>query len=236
MAKLTYLQLVNRCLRRLSQSDATDVTSLSGQSQIVADAINEAQTELWKEENWYSLYKTTTFATVASTGTYDIATIASDWGRVLDMIDTTNNRVLIEDITRVFDEDDPDADYTGTPTHFTVEGANFRLYPIPNGAYTIRLRYYQIPDTLSANSDTYDLPYECENCLIQFALATTYEYLNKFDNADRAWIKYGQHLKKAKAINGKMIDRFRVIGRKHWIDGIHGIRPPKLPSNYPGYY
>ena len=47
MAKLTFLQMTNRVLRRLSRADVTDVTALTGQAQIAADAINEAQKALF---------------------------------------------------------------------------------------------------------------------------------------------------------------------------------------------
>ena len=64
MAKLTFLQMTNRVLRRLSRADVTDVTALTGQAQIAADAINEAQKALFAEStNWYSLYKTRIFTT-----------------------------------------------------------------------------------------------------------------------------------------------------------------------------
>lgn len=314
MAKLTFLQLVNRGTSRLTQATATDVTTLSGQVQVFADAINEAQNELFKEENWYSLYATRKWKTIVYTastiaavsGTPDTFTdsdsgfvtagfqdgqqiltsgfddsddnstwtlasssgvaagtltlqtadtlvdseaagnsisitaitypVASDFGRAIDLLDMTNNHILIEDTTRNFDMDDPDADYTGPPSHFTIDGGFYRIHPIVAQANLIRERYIKIPTALSANTDTSDLPVECENCLIQFALATTYEYLNKFDNADRAWIKYGKFLSKAKEANAKIINKTRVIGKHNFIDGVTGIRAPRFPSHYPRTY
>ena len=89
MAKLTFLQLTNRVLRRLTRADVSDVTSLSGQAQIAADAINEAQNALFAEAvNWYSLYKTRVFTTariVATTVSFEDANpdTISDSGNAL---------------------------------------------------------------------------------------------------------------------------------------------------------
>lgn len=74
MAKLTYLQLVNRVLKRITQTElSSGVSSATGHAKIIAELINEAQTELWTETiNWYSLYKQRVFETVV----YTASTIA----------------------------------------------------------------------------------------------------------------------------------------------------------------
>lgn len=229
MAKLPYLELTNRVLRRITQSDISDVTAATGHALIITNLINEAQNQLAMDVDWYSLYTTRTFSTVASTAEY---AQASDWGKTINMIDESNNWVLIESFNRSFDEVDPDADTEGTPTHFSLTGTNYRFYPIPNGVYTIRERYWKQPTALAANSDTSDLPIEVENCIIQWALSGIYEYLNKFESADRAIAKYLKILERADAANRRKIDRIVRLGGHGFIDGIHGIRPTRLPPTY----
>lgn len=155
--------------------------------------------------------------------------VASDFGRTIDLIDTTNNWLLTEDATRGMDEADPDADYTGNPTHFTLQGSNYRLYPIPAGIYTIRDRYWKQPIALAANADTSDLPIEAENCIILWIHYQMLEYLNKFDSADRKRMEFERALKRAKLMNQKMIDRMYAFQPSRREDGIHITR---FPSNY----
>jgi hypothetical protein len=301
MAKLTYLQLTNRILKRITLAEISDVTAATGTQEIVTELINEAQNEIWTEDNWYSLYRTRTFLTetyTASTisfaeanpdtiddsasgfgsfqagqaiyvtgstsndGTYTIATAAagtltlqtaddlateaagdsvtitamsypvpSDWGRTLSLVDVTNNRILFEDDTKSFDIFDPDANQTGIPEAVALEGDQYKLFPIPAGDYTIRERYWKIPDTLSANANTSDLPIECENAIIQYALMRVLEYLNKFEASDRARIEFQRHIEKAKAKNKKMIDKMNIMGSGGY-PYHHRPFPPKLPSKY----
>jgi hypothetical protein len=299
MAKLSYLELTNRVLKRISQSVITDVASAEGKSLIVTELINEAQNELWTQANWYSLYKTRKWSTVTYTaatitfndanpdtitdsasgfgdfqdgqqilvsgsssndGTYTVSTavagtltlqsadtltaeaagesvtiipitypVPSDWGRAIDLVNVTDNMVLTEDVMRAFDEDDPDMDSTGTVTHFALNGSFYRLHQIPASATVIRERYWKLPTALAANADTSDLPIECENCIIQFAMVGINEYLNKFENADRARTVFGHMLRSAVAMNSKMIDQ---LIRFRGADVGVGIHPPRLPSSY----
>ena len=130
MAKTSYLNLTNKILRRVNESVITDVTAATGKALIVTNLINEAQNTLYGEAvNWYSLYTTDTITTVASTGEY---ALPSDYGRGLVMINETSNWVMVEDFIKGIDEVDPNRDSTSPPTHFTIQGPNFRLYPIPS--------------------------------------------------------------------------------------------------------
>lgn len=72
MAKLTYLVLTNRVLKRINRNEITDVSTVTGTDKIVTEFINEAQTYLSSIEDWYSLYKTRKFSTVK----YTASTIA----------------------------------------------------------------------------------------------------------------------------------------------------------------
>lgn len=227
MAKTDYLELTNKVLRRINQAEVTDVTALTGHSLIISNYINECQIELYNETNWYSLYATRDFSTVAGTAEY---AVASDYGRTLDLIDMTNNRVLVEDFTRNFDESDPDEDTQGTPTHFTIQGSNYRLYPIPAGINSMRDRYFKQPVTLAANTDTSDLPIECENLLISYASWNTLNYLNLHDRADREQINYEKKLKKARIANTRKLDHLIKFS------GLNDTRFPLIPAQFPSNY
>lgn len=231
MAKLTYLQLVNRVLPRIMQSTISDVTSAAGHSLVISDLINEAQEALFNETDWYSLYTTTTFATVASTAEY---AVPSDIGRTIDLIDETNNRVLIEDYSRAMDTQDPDATVTGQPETFSLQGSNYRLWPIPSSVYTIRVRYWKAPPALSANTDTSSLPIECQNCLLSYAYTGAYEYINEFERADRERQKFFNLLNKAKLDNASKLDKMWVMNSSRHARGV--FESPRWPAGYPSDY
>ena len=159
--------------------------------------------------------------------------VASDWGRTIDLADVSNNTMLTEDVLRAFDEADPNADYTGTPTHFSLQGAAYRLYPMVAGAYKIRERYWMAPTSLSANTSTSDLPIECENILIHWAWYKILEYMNKFEQADRLRIETQRLLSQAKSMNDKMIDKMHVMSANMYHNG---LQPPRFPSHYGRMY
>jgi hypothetical protein len=311
MAKLSYLQLVNRVLKRITQSElSSGVSTSTGQAKIISELINEAQNELWTEtSNWYSLFKMRTFSLVpytASTiafveggasadtitdtangfgnfqpgqtiyvsgstsndGIYVIGTavagtitlqtsddltaevlgdsvtiypitypVASDWGRTHHLVDITNNRVLTEEYTRSFDEANPAMDSYSNPSHFSMQGDFYRFYYPASSTVKIIDRYWAIPDALSGDSDTSDLPIFCENFIIHWAWMSILDYLNKFEQADRIRVKiYGSPtmkddaiLQKIKAANKKMLD---IYLRFEPQETRAGLQPPKFPAHY----
>lgn len=226
MAKQTYLELTNRILGRINQSEIANVTTATGHSLIITDLINEAQNELFTDANWYSLYTARSFNTVADTAT---SAVASDFGRGISLQDTTNNRLLIEDVFKAFDEQDPNADMTGPPTHYAYQNGYYRFYPVPAGVYAMTDRYWKQPTALSTNSSTSDLPVECENAIIHYAWYKILQYLNKFEQADRIRIEYEKTLNKAIKMNDKMLDKMHVMQRSGFYQG---IEPPRWPSGY----
>lgn len=137
--------------------------------------------------------------------------VASDFGRTIDLVDTTNSRVLTEDVTRIFDEVDPDINVTGIPSHFAFQEDSYRLWRIPGGTYKIRERYWKQPTALSVNADTSDLPIETENCIIFWTWYHMLEYLNKFEQADRVRRDYERQLQLAIKANQKKIDKMHVF-------------------------
>ena len=229
MAKTSYLNLTNKILRRITQDVITDVSTATGTALIVTNMINEAQIEVYNEHShWYSLYATRVFTTSGGTAEY---ALQSDYGATIDLFDKTNNRMLIEEVIRPLDAADPDEDTTGVPTHFAIQGSNYRLFPIPGGAYNIKERYWTLPTTLTANANTSDLPIEVENALFYYALAEVQEYLNKFEQSDRSRLKYRTALTKAIAKNKKKIDRLRRF-KDAFPHSNYGIAPPRFPSSY----
>lgn len=167
--------------------------------------------------------------------------VASDFGRAYHLVDLTNNRIITEDTTRGFSEDDPQMLSFNQPTHFSMQGNFYRLYYPPSGVYTIIDRYWKSPQTLVNDADLYDFPLFCENFLIHYAWMKMLEYLNKFDQADRIRLQiYGDPLKKMPGIMQKCISANRVVIDKmlrfHPSRGGRAIEPPRFPSHYGARY
>lgn len=204
MAKLTYLQLINRVLSRVPESAITEVSTAVGNALSIAELINEAQGVISMETEWYSLYTTRDFSTSADTAEYSLA---SDFGRSIDLVNTTSNRIMSEVNIQEIDAADSNADMTGDPSSFALVEPNYRLHPIPNGVFVMRDRYYKLPDALVSNSDQSDLPIECEICIINYAFAGIKEILKEYPNSDRAKLDFAKNLTKAKDVNKDKLNR-----------------------------
>ncbi len=227
MAKLTYLQMVNRLLLRINQTElASGVSSATGHAKIISQFLNEAQDHIALESDWYSLITSRTPSTVADTATL---AVASDHMRTLHLEDTTNNRVLVEDYQKALYYGDPDQDTTGTPIYFAIEGANYRFWPIPAGAYTLKDTYLATPTAMSSDGDNSSLPLEAQNALISYAAVLMFEHQNNIERADRERVTYQRALDRAIYLNDTRIDQthaFGVTRRVNYLDD------PRFPENY----
>jgi hypothetical protein len=162
--------------------------------------------------------------------------VATDFGRAFHLVDITNNRILTEDATVSFSEDDPQMLQFNEPTHFSIQGDFYRLYYIPSGSFTMVDRYWKVPTILTSDADVYTLPLFCENFLIHWPLMRVLEYMNKFDAADRVRTQiYAAKgvLEKSMFANSKVLDkmlRFQPTG------GGRPIAPPRFPGAYGARY
>jgi len=227
MAKKTALQIVNQTLREINQTVLTDFSSISGQAQITLDYINQAQEVLFNEENWYSLYTTRTFSTVASTAT---VALASDFGRGIDMVNLTSNVRLEENYIKVMDKKDSGALQTGSPELFAITGTNYEFYPIPAAVESLRERYWAMPTDLSAVSDTSALPIEAQPALLHYVKAQVMAYLNRYEASQFHFARYGAELKAAQRSNKRKLDRMDAFRDTN---EIHIFGSPRMPTNYP---
>lgn len=227
MAKKTALEIVNQTLREINQTVLTDFTTISGHAQIALDYINQAQEVLFNEQNWYSLYTTRTFTTVASTAT---VALASDFGRGIDLINLTTQLRLTEDYIKIMDYKDSGSLQEGTPELFAITGTNYEFFPIPNDAYSIRERYWAMPTDLSAVGDTSALPIEAQPALLHYVKASVLGYLNRYESSQFHFARYNVELRTAIKANKKKIDHFIQFQDTREINVI-GV--PRLPSNFP---
>ena len=169
----------------------------------IVNYINDTQNDIFNE---YRLpFMEATQAYTLNIGTADITNgsdLPTNFVSPILLLLTTNGyekRLQFRDV-REMDELHPDYEASstpnGTPTDAYKYGETIKVYPEPDQAYTVTLRYYKKPTVLSADADVPELPSEFEEMLV---LGASYRILQVKDNYDQAGIlqnKYDELLDK----------------------------------------
>jgi hypothetical protein len=154
---MTYLELVNDVLARLRETSVSTVTETT-YSTLIGKFVNDAKRQIEDAFSWNVLGQTITVTTASSTASYSL-TGAGQKFQVMDVINTTSNVGLINisfvDMNRKLN-------FTplvnSIPTEFAFDGVDasydtkVNLYPIPDGAYTIKFALTVPQATLSSGS------------------------------------------------------------------------------------
>lgn len=73
---------------------------------------------------------------------------------IVTMRDLTNKLDLIQETIQFYDGLDTSGDVKGQPEYFVLYGeGKFLLFPTPDGAYDLRIRYRKLPDEMVADGD-----------------------------------------------------------------------------------
>ena len=154
---MTYLELINDVLVRLRETTVSTTTETS-YSTLIGKFVNDAKRQIEDAFSWNVLGQTITVTTAASTPAYSL-TGAGQKFQVMDVINTTSNVGLINisfvDMNRKLN-------FTplvnSIPTEFAFDGVDasydtkVNLYPIPDGAYTIKFALTVPQATLTSAS------------------------------------------------------------------------------------
>lgn len=162
---MTYLQLVNSVLRRLRETEVSSVAD-NAYSKLIGDFVNDAKRNVEDSYNWNALYDTLSATTSSDVFNY-VLTGSGQRFRVVDILNDTSNWFLKEQSTVWFDQQflltNP---LKGSPQYYNFNGVNVNgdtqvdLFPIPNGAYTIRFNIVKPQVELSNNADVLLVPHE----------------------------------------------------------------------------
>jgi hypothetical protein len=139
-----------RIANELRRSDLTDE---------IRDAIQGAISHYEEERFWFNEDRSTTFSTVADQEFYTSADAAnipniSEFDTLRITVTSNWNYPLIKRTYQEIDAWQSNANFTAYPTDYCRYDKSIRLYPIPNGAYTIRVSGTLLEATLSASADT----------------------------------------------------------------------------------
>lgn len=95
-----------------------------------------------------------------------------------------------------------DGTATGRPQRYAVgaQGADntIRIWPVPDAAYTVRVRYFREPGTMVSGSDSPVIPERWQDLLVSYALIRCYERENDYNSAQYHQGVFDRDLEKMK--------------------------------------
>ena len=164
---MTYIELVNSVLRRLRESEVTTVQGAGNSNayaRLIGDFVNEAKSQVENAWKWSALRRTLTATTVDGTFNYEIQGSQNNF-QVLSVLNDTSDIVMLYKDADWFNEafllTNPQR---GIPTFYNFNGVSadgdtqVDIYPIPDGAYTLRFNVVLRNVPLSGDSDPMEIP------------------------------------------------------------------------------
>ena len=170
---MTYLEIVNKVLRRLRENEVTTVNE-TPYSKLIGDLVNVVKTEIEDSWDWSALRTTLTAVTTPTLFNYVLVGSGTRL-RVIDIFNDTDNFIIEQRGTKWFDViyltyDQP----TGSPIYYNFNGVTTTgdtqvdFFPIPDGSYDVRLNIILPQAELTADTDIIQIP---ATLLVEGALA-----------------------------------------------------------------
>jgi hypothetical protein len=164
---MTYLDIVNKVLRRLRESEVTTVQGIGNTNaypRLIGDYVNEAKSQIETSYDWSALRDTLTLTTVADTFNYVLVGAENSF-KTLDVFNDTSKFEMRYQTSNWFNRHFlPDAPATGSPYYYNYNGVDVNgdiqvdIYPIPDGVYTVRFNITNRNPELSADTDKVVIP------------------------------------------------------------------------------
>lgn len=161
---MTYLQMVNDVLARLREASVSTVTANS-YSTLIGKFVNDSKRQVEDAWNWESLYTTITITT--SSGTSDYTLTGSGNRFKINSVNNTTSQYPLSNVSVRFIDDINQSATTSNqqPAYYAISGSSsgdavVRLYPTPDGTYTIKFNCYVPQATLSNDATELTIPHE----------------------------------------------------------------------------
>lgn len=173
---MTYLELINRVMRRLREKQVVNVTSSTGFTELIGGFINDAKYDVEDAGAWQALRTTVTGTMVSGTSTIDFTSSTNERSYLLEdshtggaqfwittsgkedqliLVTSTQMRHLVQLDTSATNAQPQYVAFTRTADGLTAE-----LWPTPNDAYTYKAIFVVPQADLSASTDTLSVPAE----------------------------------------------------------------------------
>jgi hypothetical protein len=164
---MTYLELVNKVLRRLRESEVSTVQGTGNSNayaRLIGDFVNEAKSQVEVAWDWSALRSTLTLTTTPNVFNYELNGSQNNF-KVLHVLNDTNNIEMKYQTGKWFDTEFLMADpQRGIPAFYNFNGVSVDgdtqvdIYPIPDGVYDIRFNVTQRNLELTEDAETTVLP------------------------------------------------------------------------------
>ena len=165
---MTYLELVNKVLRRLRESEVSTVQGVGNANQyarLIGDFVNEAKSQVEVAWDWSALRNTLTVTTTPNVFNYELNGAKNNF-KVLNVWNDTSNIDMKQQTSTWFDKEFLMADpQVGIPSFYSFNGVSadgdtqVDIYPIPDQAYALRFNITQRNVELAEDADTMVIPY-----------------------------------------------------------------------------
>jgi hypothetical protein len=170
---LTYLEAVNRVLRRLRENEVTTVNE-SPYSKLIGDLINVVKVEIEDSWDWSALRTTLTAVTTDSIFNYVLVGSGTRL-RILDVINDDEHIIMQQRGTKWFDQQIIlNSEQLGSPMYYNFNGVNSNgdtqidFFPIPDDVYSIRINCVLPQAELEADATQIQIP---ANLLVEGVIA-----------------------------------------------------------------
>ena len=166
---MTYLQLVNKVLVRLRESEVSSV-SQDAYSKLIGELINQTKREVEDSWNWVLLRTTIQVPTSSGTFRYTLTgagnrfrILKDEYGRKSVFNDTDDYQLRQVASQRMTQLHNGAETQNAAPVYFDFNGAtsgdpNVDFWPVPDGSYNINFDLIIPQDDLSADADELTLP------------------------------------------------------------------------------
>lgn len=160
---MTYLEIINKVLIRLREREVSSVNE-SAYSKLIGELVKDANEEVEQSWDWSSLRTTLTATTTTGAFSYQLNTAGRAF-EILDVINDTTNQFMQYRTSHEFNDwflnQNP---ASGEPYYFSWNGVSadgdalVDVYPIPNGAYTIRFNMIKRSPEFTDGSNSIIVP------------------------------------------------------------------------------
>jgi hypothetical protein len=162
---LTYLEIVNKVLRRLRENEVTTVNE-TPYSKLIGEFVNVVKREVEDSWEWGVLRNTLTATTTNNIFNYTLVDSTTRI-KVLDIINDTSDIILQQRSTKWFDQQFLlSSAQKGAPAYYNFNGisddgdSQIDFFPIPDGVYAIRINCIVPQPELEADADILAVPYQ----------------------------------------------------------------------------
>lgn len=160
---MTYLEIVNRVLRRLREQEVQSLTT-NTYSTLIADLVNEVKRDVENSWNWSALRTTLTATTSNDLFNYVLDGAGTRF-KVLDVINDTTNIYMDSRSGPWFDAQFLMATVQkGAPAYYNFNGVDSNgdtqvdVFPIPDGIYDLRFNVILPQADLVNTTDVLKIP------------------------------------------------------------------------------